>query len=117
MFSNDLKFGRLLLAGMYNRRITNVHDIINRLIFTTAAKESNINILLFKIFQLRLKRYLVGIGYPVSLKGIAISEETFANDVGDPLLRCRLFLLAISDSDLLPLDDAPLEVSVVISRH
>jgi len=117
MFPKDWKLRWQLLAGMYNRRVTDVHDVIDRLIFTTAAEESHINIILFDIFQLQVKRYLAGISHPLLLKGIAISEETFADDIDDCLLRCCLFLLAITDSDLLPQDNTTLEVSPVISRY
>jgi hypothetical protein len=112
--SNDVpKYSHLLLAGMYNRRVTDVREIIDRLLFTTAAEESETNILMFNLFQLRLKRYLVGSGHPTSLKGTAVSAELIKKDLGDPLLRCRLFLLAMTDSDLLPLDaNAKLEVSL-----
>jgi hypothetical protein len=94
----------LLIAGMYNRRITDVKQILERLSFSTAADESEVNILLFDIFQLRMKRYLIGVSHPLPLKGTAISLEDFAKDSENHLLRCHLFLLAISDSDLLPLD-------------
>jgi hypothetical protein len=78
--------------GRYNRFVTNVTD------------ESEINILLFDIFQLRMERYLVGVGHPLPLKGTAVSQEDFAKDFGDCVLRCCLILLAITDSDLLPLN-------------
>jgi hypothetical protein len=115
-FAVDFKgpgYTRLLLAGLYNRHITDVQEILDRLSFFTATDESEVNALVFDIFQLRLKRYLVGVGHPKSLKGTTISEEDFAKDIEDPLLHCCLFLLATSDSDLLPLDaEVKLEVCI-----
>ena len=100
---------------MYNRRITDVDQLLERLRFSTAAEESELNILLFDIFQLRVKRYLVGVGHSLLLKDTVVSKDDFNKDFGNRLLRCRLFLLAITDSDLLPLDSTQINLEVTNS--
>ena len=56
-------------------------------------------------FDLRLREYLSGVGHPNHPNVIAvIGVDRFEREADDPLLRARLFLKAVTGSDLVPLD-------------
>jgi hypothetical protein len=114
---NPPNFGRELLAAMSDRRIKSVRDIIKRLKFVTKdVAQSESHDLLRCIFQYRVLRWLHGKGHPEQLGGAHISQAVQDAERDDPLVRARLMLRAITDSDLLPLDPSfHLTVSFLIS--
>lgn len=104
MSRNPWRHSQFLLAGMYNRRVTSVSQILDRLEFYSLDPDDDPSRTFFHLFQLHLRRWLQGRGHPPSLRGTIISEEMYDRDVDDPLVRAKAFLLAISDSELLPMD-------------
>ena len=60
-------------------------------------------------FKTRLRQYLLGVGHPTNSilldSGIITAAEVERHQ-GDHLLRARLFLAAVTDSNLLPVDMA-----------
>lgn len=93
------------LAALYNRDIHNVTDILDRLEFTTSDPLSETNKLIFGLFQLRLKKWLLGSGHPVGTRNKSVESIIFDTEAGDPFVRSRLFLLAFSDSSQMPIDE------------
>ncbi|KAJ7761769.1 hypothetical protein B0H16DRAFT_1530498 [Mycena metata] len=57
-----------------------------------------------RMFQLRLIRWLRGVGYPASLRGTFISEEEFVAQKNNPLIRAERFLYTLTEMLVLPLD-------------
>lgn len=61
--------------------------------------------MLFKAVRLAMKRYLQGVGHPdlPDVRSI-VPSDVFQRDSNDAALRARHFLIAITGSDLLTLD-------------
>jgi len=96
------EFCQKLLAAMSNRRVTHPDQVIDRLIFqTTDSDVSDTDVALRENFQSRLIRWLCGIGHPLELRGTYIPEDVFEREKTDRLVRAKLLLRAVTDSDLL----------------
>ncbi|KAJ6449656.1 hypothetical protein C8R45DRAFT_1224338 [Mycena sanguinolenta] len=115
LWSTPLKVRRLLVA-LYERRVKTPDDIVKRLYFSTVDEPSAREDLLFKLFQWRLHRWLLGRGYPKELRsqrvfgtdgtvrkedGI-ISDSDYRVHKTSPVIRGTLFLCSMSESPLLP---------------
>jgi hypothetical protein len=84
------------------RRVSSVMDVRTKLQFLTTGASSEIADLLYGVFQYRLIRWIKGKGHPIKLRGTYILESVFDAECGDALVRARLLLRAVSDSELLP---------------
>jgi hypothetical protein len=99
------EFGREMLAAMSNRRVRDVRDITGRLEFHTKdTTQAAVDKLIKSMFQYRLLRWLHGTGHLEPLRGTHIPEDVYNAERDDTLVRARLLLRSLSDSDLLPLD-------------
>jgi hypothetical protein len=88
---------------MSNRRITHCSQVVQQLKFITLdGTTSELSLLLQQSFQFRLLRWLHGHGHPDALRGVHIPENVFDAEKDDPLVRAKLLLRAISETDLLP---------------
>lgn len=72
--------------------------------FVTKDAYSPFNNLLFSLLQFRIIRWLKGIGHPAGSEGICVEQSLYDSERNDPLIRARLLLLALSDSNMLPPD-------------
>ncbi|KAJ7472092.1 hypothetical protein FB451DRAFT_1175850 [Mycena latifolia] len=98
-----------LLARMYDCRITSVDQIISRLIFCvdTGDRRDALSTVFFQLFSLRIHRWLRGRGHPATPTVVDfVGEDLFNEERDDPLVRARLFMSAMVDSQVVPLDDA-----------
>ncbi|KAJ7490892.1 hypothetical protein FB451DRAFT_1166211 [Mycena latifolia] len=98
-----------LLARMYDCRITSVDQIISRLIFCmdTGDRRDALSTVFFQLFSLRVHRWLRGRGHPATPTVVDfVGEDLFNEERDDPLVRARLFMSAMVDSQVMPLDDA-----------
>jgi len=97
--------GRTLFAATSNRRLATVTQLLDRIQFTTTDRtDLELYRLLRQSFQLRLTRWLHGKSHPIELKGTLIPQELYDRQHDDPLIRAKLLLRAITDADLLPID-------------
>lgn len=84
---------------------------MDRLAFKTNDPDADPARTYFDLFQLRFKRWLMGKGHSFSMRGSLVSQKIFDSERDNPVIRAEAFLLAISDSDLLPVDpDEKLQV-------
>ncbi|KAJ7144543.1 hypothetical protein C8R44DRAFT_725469 [Mycena epipterygia] len=94
------------LIAIYDRRVKTVEDISSHLRFHIATRASDMTTAYFaKLFELRLQNYIHGVGHPLQLRMLEVSEDKFTADRNNPLLRSNLILGAASDSDMCPTDD------------
>jgi len=87
---------------MANRRIRSVSDITEKLQWYTNA--INDDLLQKQLCRFRILRWLNGKGHPAGLRGTLVDNTSFDAEANDPILRAKLFLASISDSDLLNLE-------------
>jgi hypothetical protein len=66
--------------------------------------QSDLHDAIREVFQFRLLRWLHGKGHPSKLRGTHVEPDVFDAEMSDPLIRSRLLLRAVAESDLLPLD-------------
>jgi hypothetical protein len=105
-----------LIAAMYNRRVDSVGDVLDHIHYNIVTSATDGTTPLFlELFKRRLKRYLEGTGHPshpfIESSGLANEYENDM-DSGSSVLRAQCFLLACTESDLLPVnDDFKIEVS------
>jgi hypothetical protein len=105
-FRTGPDYCRKLFAALSNRRVTNSSQVIERLKFQTTDPDGSIrDMLLRQSFQLRLVRWLRGVGHLPGLRGSHLTEDVFEAEKADPLIRGKLFLKAVTDSDLLSVFD------------
>ncbi|KAJ7441862.1 hypothetical protein FB451DRAFT_1414411 [Mycena latifolia] len=97
-----------LLARMYDCRITSVDQIISRLIFCVDTGDRDaLSIVFFQLFSLHVRRWLRGRGHPATPTVVDfVGKDLFNEERDDPLVRARLFMSAMVDSQVVPLDDA-----------
>jgi hypothetical protein len=81
---------------------------------TTDRPDLELHSLLRQSFQIRLMRWLNGKGHPAELRGTIIPEELYDEQSNDSLTRAKLLLRAVTDADLLPIDE---HFSVKVSHH
>ncbi|KAJ7438198.1 hypothetical protein B0H11DRAFT_2254787 [Mycena galericulata] len=94
------------LVTLYDRRVKAVEDVSKHLYFTILSRASDSTSDLFaKLFEIRLQRYLKGVGHPPQLRALEVSEADYIADEDDPLLRTNLLLAAASDSDMCPMEE------------
>ncbi|KAJ7159922.1 hypothetical protein C8R43DRAFT_1124288 [Mycena crocata] len=107
-FASTIRRGVLpFLTAIYNRRVTAVEDVSNHLRFRIDSRADDKTTALFaKLFELRVQRYIHGVGHPNGLRFLDISDKVFTTDRYNPLLRANLVLTATTDSDMCPMDDA-----------
>jgi hypothetical protein len=106
-------FCRKLLAATSNRRVTDVSQVVTQLKFDTLDRiETELITLLHQSFQLRLIRWLNGKGHPIQLRGELMPVDIYDCQKDDPLARAKLLLLAITETELIPLGDLALTVRV-----
>lgn len=77
---------------------------MDRLLFQTYDAETPFNTLVFTVFQFRIQRWLRGIGHPHGCRGGVVDTALYDSQINDPLIRANLFVLAMSDCNLLPGD-------------
>ena len=105
-----------LIAAMYNRHISSVGDVLDHIHYNIVTSATDGTTPLFlELFKRRLKRYLEGTGHPphpfIESSGLA-DEYGIDLDCGSSVIRAQHFLLACTESDLLPVDnDFTIEVS------
>jgi len=112
-------FCRKIFAATSNRRVTDPTQVIDKLEFVTADRNfTDLYMLMRRCFRLRLMRWLYGRGHPLSLKGTCVPEDVFESEREDPLVRARLLLKAVTDSDLLPIGEgSSIRVRLDSSHH
>jgi hypothetical protein len=67
------------------------------------------------MFQFHLFRWLWGKGHPTPLQGGHVPQDVFDKELNDPLVRARLLLNAVADTDLMPVDSGfELRVSCLV---
>lgn len=101
---NPLSYTDAVLAAAYNRRLTSVKELWDKVRFSSTSTDSEESLIFFQIFQLRLRRWIFGTGHPLALSGLSVTPEQFREEMNNPTLRAQLFLVALTDSDLLPVD-------------
>lgn len=99
-----------LIALTYNRRVKSPSDVIERLQFSTNSPNSLRNKALCSLFQIHIKNWLLGEGYPEGVRGVTVDDSTFASATSQPLFRPKLFLMAMSDCELIPVSEDKFEV-------
>lgn len=104
---------RRYLASLYDHRIKDIKDVLDRLVFQTYDAETPFNTLVFTVFQFRFLRWLRGVGHPHGCRGGVVDAALYDSQINDPLIRANLLVLAMSDSNLLPGD--PWEKYIVCS--
>lgn len=92
------------IAGTYDRRVTHYNQIMDQVAFKTNEPDADPARTFFDLFQLRFKRWIMGKGYSSSMCGSFVPQKIFDSEQENPAIRAQAFLLAISDSDLLPAD-------------
>lgn len=104
-FQTIRKIGALpFLIAIYDRRIKAVSDLSQHLRFTISNWAADLTTLYFaKLFELRLQRYIEGVGHPHQVCFLEVDDNDFERDRYDPLLRANLILAAGSGSDMCPL--------------
>ncbi|KAJ7710323.1 hypothetical protein B0H17DRAFT_1123483, partial [Mycena rosella] len=91
------------LIAIYDRRIKAVPDLSNHLRFSISTRAADLTTPYFaKLFELRLQRYMEGVGHPHQVRFLEVSDDDFVKDPYDPLLRANLILAAGSGSDMCP---------------
>jgi len=98
-----------LIATMYNRRVNSISDVLDHICYDIVASAADGTTPLFlELFKRRLKRYMEGTGHPphpfIHSSGLA-NEYEIDRDQSSSVLRAQHFLLACTESDLLPADD------------
>jgi hypothetical protein len=110
---------RSLIVAMSNRRLTDASQVLELLTFRTTDMPSStlspLPALLRQCFQLRFIRWLRGHGLPLQLRGYIMSEDLYDSQKDDPLVRAKILLKAVGDTDLLPTQSfhSHIEVSCV----
>lgn len=94
---------------MYSRRVNAITDVLDHIHYNIATFAADGTTPLFlELFKCRLKKYLEGTGHPphpfIESSGLA-NEYEIDCDRNDSVLRAQHFLLACTESDLLPVDD------------
>ncbi|THH07425.1 hypothetical protein EW146_g9322 [Bondarzewia mesenterica] len=100
--SSAAQVGRLLQT-MYNRKLSDPRPVITGLRFLTSDYSKSTRLARMRdLFQFCLVRYLRAAGHPnhPKIRGALVSESDFQVSRDDNTLRARLFLLAISESDM-----------------
>lgn len=101
-----------LIQGMYNRHISDPQTLLEVCRFqeigqhTSIFRETETRALRAVMFERRFRRYILGSGHPehpnFAETGLVLPEEILrVRD--DRLLRARLFLRAVTDSEILPM--------------
>ncbi|KAJ7703717.1 hypothetical protein B0H17DRAFT_1194198 [Mycena rosella] len=91
------------LIAIYDRRIKAVPDLSNHLRFSISTRAADLTTPYFaKLFEVRLQRYMEGVGHPHQVRFLEVSDDDFMKDRYDPLLRANLILAAGSGSDMCP---------------
>ncbi|KAJ7662236.1 hypothetical protein DFH06DRAFT_1471791 [Mycena polygramma] len=101
----DVDHFKRLLAATYNQRIKAVDDVLKNVKICSSQSTSELVDLQQTMFQLRVIRWLRGVGYPRSLRGTLVSNEEFLAQQRNPLIRAERFLYALSEMRVIPADD------------
>ncbi|KAJ6472319.1 hypothetical protein C8R47DRAFT_1221819 [Mycena vitilis] len=101
----DIDIFKRLLAATYNRRIEAVDDVLKKVKICSSQSTGELVDLQQMMFQLRLIRWLRGVGYPRSLRGTLVSDEEFLAQRRNPLIRAERFLYALSEMRVIPADN------------
>lgn len=89
--------------ALYDKRPRRAEDVAARLRFHPNGDDLDERTLkVFQMFRYRLLRWLYGSGHPENVEGTLVDTSKFDQQKQDPLLRAKLLLLAMTDSDLLP---------------
>ncbi|KAH9934597.1 hypothetical protein B0H21DRAFT_699322, partial [Amylocystis lapponica] len=94
-----------IVAAMYDRQIKGPDQIITRLEVSPSTGLDRELQCFQRLFELRLARYLRGMGHPRTrdlVQSQLISDAQFLKAQNDPILRCQLFLMALTEKDTLP---------------
>ncbi|KAF8197196.1 hypothetical protein K438DRAFT_1967442 [Mycena galopus ATCC 62051] len=102
----DFAVFKARLVPMYNQRISNVQDVIDKLQFTYkgTAGLTDKELLQAQMFQLRLLRWIRGTGYPRSIQAKYITAEEYKAHRNDPLIRAQRLLFSMTERYAVPLD-------------
>ncbi|KAJ7741796.1 hypothetical protein DFH07DRAFT_777983 [Mycena maculata] len=91
------------LVSLYDRRVKEPDDVAKHLCFVLLSRNSDGTSPYFtKLFEIRLKRYIQGVGHPPQLRNVEITEDEFLAEHDNRLLRANLILKSGSDSDMCP---------------
>ncbi|KAJ7754325.1 hypothetical protein DFH07DRAFT_959773 [Mycena maculata] len=94
------------LVTIYDKRIKAVEDVTQHLAFSVVTRASNKTTGYFvKLFKIRLEHYLSGVGHPLELRRVVVSDDEFTANCYNALLCANLVLVSGTDSDLLPIGD------------
>ncbi|KAJ7796812.1 hypothetical protein B0H14DRAFT_2619559 [Mycena olivaceomarginata] len=75
------------LVAIYNRRLKAVGDVIPHLHYSSPGNSLPTTALFAKLFQLRLEKYLAGVGHPSPLRGVLVTDDQFNAERKNQLLR------------------------------
>jgi len=103
-------YASALIATMYDRRIKSVSDIMDHMEYSIdKAADDGTTPLFVELFKRRLTLYFQGQGHPshpfIYSSGL-VTEYDIEREKSDPLLRVQHFLLACTESDLLPVQSS-----------
>lgn len=101
---DDLATVQRSVLAIYNRRVHSVEDIVRRLQFRTPFNFAKVECLRREIFQLRLLRWLRGVGWPRSLRGKFVNRQDYRAQRQNPLLRAESLLYSMTGMRVLPTD-------------
>jgi hypothetical protein len=99
----DYQFQLQFLSTLYDGRIKDARKVFDRLIFSGWHNCDERAPTLFKLFVLRLHRWLNGMGHPPELVGTVVSQDAYESSMQQgSAFRPRLFWKVLSDFEVLP---------------
>ncbi|KAJ3508344.1 hypothetical protein NLJ89_g5810 [Agrocybe chaxingu] len=107
-----------LFAAMFSKDLAETIQVTSQIgCYPDIAAEYRVGVLLLlaSVFNTRLTSYLQGIGHPPSARDTIVSVQDWERDKDDHLFRCRLFLKAVTDADLVPSKEIKILLSWPIS--
>ncbi|KAF4592940.1 hypothetical protein EYR38_008646 [Pleurotus pulmonarius] len=104
------------VAALYNRQVESPDSITALLHFETmdGLPTSPAALSSFQMMQYCIRRWLNGVGHPKGVRGLSVDEDEWLKHKDDPVIRSRLFLLAMTDLPLLPISPE-FEITVRLS--
>lgn len=93
------------VTALYNRQVESPDSITALLHFETmdGLPTSPAALSSFQMMQYCIRRWLNGVGHPKGVRALSVEEEEWLKHKDDPVIRSRLFLLAMTDLPLLPI--------------
>ena len=102
------------IGGTYQHSILSAAELTKKLHFTAILFSTHEEKIFYKLFAFCVVRWLHGCGHPKELAGTFIDWDTYHQECGNPLLRAKLLLVAMTELDVLPLHAANLKVRLSI---